>query len=127
MVFLSSDDLRFFRVSNIASGSPPSRSHLPHPNTNRVLSTDPPEVQGPKGVAWKKGADGQWKKSVHPFTSADTTMAAELDKILAGGMKPNAKQAEIIDFVSNLKNAQKTELRNYIRNAMSGRAKKVGH
>ena len=97
------------------------------PNTNRVLSTDPPEVQGPKGVAWKKGADGQWKKSVHPFTSADTTMAAELDKILAGGMKPNAKQAEIIDFVSNLKNAQKTELRKYIRNAMSSRAKKVGH
>ncbi len=39
----------------------------------------------------------------------------------------NTKQAKIIDFVSKLNNAQKTELRRYIRNAMSSRATRVGH
>ena len=91
------------------------------PNTNKVLSLDPPEVQGPKGIAWKKDTTGQWKKSVHPFTSATPELAAELDKILAGGMKPNAKQAELIDFVSKLTNAQKTQLKDYIAQSILGR------
>ena len=97
------------------------------PNTNKVLSQDPPEVQGPKGLAWKKDTAGQWKKSVHPFTSATPELAVELDKILSSGTKPDVKQAEIIDFISNLKNAQRTQLRKYIRSNMISRANKVGH
>ena len=93
------------------------------PNTNRVLS--PTEVQGPKGQAWKKDTTGQWKKSVHPFTSATPELAAELDKILSSGTKPDAKQTELINFVKAMDDQQRQELKKLIQKT-AGTASRTG-
>ena len=100
---------------------------------------DPTGNPGPTGTKgsgkgkewwWKEPRD-RWqdKKSRTPGSERHVdrlTKQATAD--LGGGAEaPDAKQTELIDFVSNLKDAQKKELRGYIRNAMSSRAQKVGH
>ena len=119
-------DLAKSATSSKSAGGPPDTTDTTDPtdtptsddpNTNKVLSLDPPEVQGPKGIAWKKGTDGRWKMSVHPFKIADPKLVPELDKILSGGTpaaKPNAKQAELINFVTALDDRRRTELKNII-------------
>ena len=107
---------------------------LPEPTPGSDKIPDKHPVVDPKGSKewWWKDINDRWQDEKSRTPGTEPYVKRLTDKALADlgitpSEAPDAKQAELIDFVSKLKNVQKRQLKDYIAQAMSGRAKKVGH